>query len=260
MRASVYLSLFLLGFRSEIRLFLSIVMRSSFLLLLLFVFSRLWQIVSPGGLSMPQLLWYLLMTELVVLATPRVYRDIERDLNDGTFAVLMQKPLNYGAMRVAESLGFLFGRFPAFAGIGGIGTLIFAGEVTAGLRSPLAMGIGCLLVLLSASVMTISYTIIGLCSVFLRDTRALSMVWDKGVWLFGGMMVPLILYPPWLQEIASWTPFYHILFGVAQIALDGVTLACIHSALTLFEWSVVGIVLIELVQRKIKSDIIGEGG
>ena len=66
MRASVYLSLFLLGFRSEIRLFVSIVMRSSFLLLLLFVFSRLWQIVSPGGLSMPQLLWYLLIVVLQV--------------------------------------------------------------------------------------------------------------------------------------------------------------------------------------------------
>ncbi len=260
MRLSLYWTLFLLGFRTEFRLFWATMIRSTFLLLLLFIFSRLWKLVSPDGILMPQLIWYLLITELIILSTPRVYLTIERDISDGTFAILLQKPLNYGVIRIAESLGILLGRLPSFVTLGVTGTLIFTGEVAVGLRSPSALIVAFSLIFLSASVLTISYVIIGLCSAFLRDIRTLSMVWDKGVWLLGGLMVPIILYPPWLQQIASWTPFYYLLFGVAQIALKGVTVVCIHTAIALCLWGGIGMILVALIQRKITGDIIGEGG
>lgn len=260
MRLSLYSTLFLLGFRTELRLFVATMIRSTFLLLLLFIFSRLWALILPDGLSMPQLLWYFLITELIIISTPRVYLGMERDISDGTFAVLIQKPINYATTRIAESLGVLLGRLPSFVTLGATGTLFFTGEVPAGLRSPFALIIAFLLIYLAASVLTISYAIIGLCSAFLRDTRTLSMVWDKGVWLLGGLMVPIILYPPWLQQIAPWTPFYYLLFGVAQIALNGVSVVCIHTAIALCLWGAFGMVLVGLLQRKIASDIIGEGG
>ncbi len=260
MRLPLYWTLFLLGFRTEFRLFWATMVRSTFLLLLLFIFSRLWQLVSPDGLSMPQLIWYLLITELIVLSTPRVYLTIERDISDGTFAILLQKPLNYGVSRIAESIGALLGRLPSFVTLGATGTLIFTGELAPGLRSPVALLVTFLLIFLAASVLTISYVIIGLCSAFLRDTRTLSMVWDKGVWLLGGLMVPIVLYPPWIQQTAPWTPFYYLLFGVAQIALKGVTVVCIHTGIALCLWGGAGMILVALLQGKIKGDIIGEGG
>jgi ABC-type uncharacterized transport system permease subunit len=86
------------------------------------------------------------------------------------------------------------------------------------------------------------------------------MVWDKGVWLLGGLMVPIVLYPPWIQQTAPWTPFYYLLFGVAQIALKGVTVVCIHTGIALCLWGGAGMILVALLQGKIKGDIIGEGG
>ena len=65
---------------------------------ILYIFLRLWQVTYSetgaselGGLSLPQMLWYLVMTEAIVLSEPRVTDDVDQDVRTGALAVQLIK-------------------------------------------------------------------------------------------------------------------------------------------------------------------------
>lgn len=260
MRLGLYLSLFWQGMRSERRGFIPALMRGLFYLLVLVIFSRLWSLVSPGGFSLPQLLWYLALTELVTFLHPLVRLDIERDMADGTYAAMLQKPVNYPLMRACEAVGKLVARLPFMLLVGAGGAALLAGSVPTVLCTPAGIVVTCMLAVFAAMVETIFQCSIGLSAAFLRDCGPLHWVWQKFSFVLGGLMLPMVLYPEWIQRIAEWTPFYHILFGVGRIAVEDSLSSAWGTACALAGWGVVGVLLLVALNRRIESDVVGEGG
>lgn len=251
---------FALGFRVEVKLFVANLLRSVFLLLILFVFYRMWTIASLGSYQPHQLVWYLTLTELITLSAPIIRDDIEREISDGSCAVTLQKPVHYAAMKIAEGSGRACGKLPILLGVGGGAALCFTGAVPEVLKSPLGIVVTGMLVTAATIVSTIYLCAIGLAAAFMRDTAPVAWVWQKLGFVFGGLMVPLVLYPEWMQQLAKLTPFYYLLFGVGRVVLDDTLASAAATAAGIAAWGVVGVCLVLLLQRKIESDIIGEGG
>ena len=59
---------------------------------------------------------------------------------------------------------------------------------------------------------------IGLCAVWLQDCSPVYWIWQKCAFILGGLLLPLEIYPPWLREIALWTPFSAIMHGPGRMA------------------------------------------
>ena len=80
----------------------ALVGRMAFYAVILFIFSRLWEVVvergAVGGLSMKELLWYLAVTEWVMLSMPLVHLQIEADVRRGDIAYLLPRPISYLAV------------------------------------------------------------------------------------------------------------------------------------------------------------------
>jgi ABC-2 type transport system permease protein len=66
---------------------------------------------------------------------------------------------------------------------------------------------------------------LGLTAIWLHDQRPLAWVWQKALFICGGLLVPLQLYPAWLREACTLLPFHAILNGPASLLLGTGALA-----------------------------------
>jgi ABC-2 type transport system permease protein len=75
-------------------------------------------------------------------------------------------------------------------------------------------------------------------------------VWQKLVFVLGGLFVPLEIYPGWLREIALWTPFAAMLHGPGRMAFGWQPELALLVAAKLFFWGVAVSALLYLVYRR----------
>src|SRR5277367_2791222 len=86
--------------------------RVFFLGIILYIFMRLWKATFAhahatvfGDYSLDEIIWYLAMTESIMMSSPRVTPRIDEDVRTGTIAVQLVRPLSYPLYRLASNLG-----------------------------------------------------------------------------------------------------------------------------------------------------------
>jgi ABC-2 type transport system permease protein len=91
------------------------------------------------------------------------------------------------------------------------------------------------------------YVALGLLSFWLTDATPLYWVLGKLLFILGGLMLPLELYPRWLQLVAACTPFPSLLAGPASFVLSGSGLGLLSLAVHLLFWAAALFGLVELL-------------
>jgi ABC-2 type transport system permease protein len=228
--------------------------RMIFVAVILGVFSALWRAVSeagmPIGLEMSALVWYLAVTEWILLSPGAAYIDIEADVRRGDVAYQLARPASYLSAAMAQGAGALAVRAPvlaatcfvcAFAVTGRMPELrIFAYVVPFGISA---------MVLIHAL-----YVLTGLAAFWLGDVSPLFWVWQKLLFVLGGLMLPLALYPEWMQRVAYATPFPSLLAGPANFVLGARSGDAWALAARLVLWAVVvGCGALALFRRAVRN-------
>ena len=225
--------------------------RLAFMAVLLLIFSRLWQVVAErGGLpgvTEVEMLWYLAITEWVMLSLPLLHLEIERDIRSGDIACRLARPLSYLAQRLAEASGDA-----ALRGITlGLGGFALAYGLAGGLpHEPrgllLALPLGALAVALGL----LSLAAIGLTAFWLQDCSPVYWIWQKAAFVLGGLLLPLEIYPDWLRQIALATPFSALMYGPGRMAFGWDPAFAATVALKLVFWLGVTLLLLIWIYRR----------
>lgn len=207
--------------RSNLAYLSEVAARTVFLAVILYIFLRLWQVTygdtgatQLGGLTLPQMLWYLVMTETLTLSAPRVAPEIDQDVRTGALAVQLIRPLSYPLARLWSTLGERLVRFGLNLVVGAAIALLLVG--------PIAFSAGGLLLFLLAlpCAFTLDFLgqfLIGMGAFWLEDTSGLLLIYSRITMILGGMLIPLELFPqavqPWLRAL----PFSSIIYGPARM-------------------------------------------
>jgi len=75
--------------------------KNIFLVFILFIYLMLWKNIYSqkgsivGGLTLNQMIWYLIVTELVTLSRTDIHIQVNEDVKTGNIAYLLNKPYNY---------------------------------------------------------------------------------------------------------------------------------------------------------------------
>lgn len=219
-RLRPYLYLFALGYRTTMRNRGAAIGRVIFLAVLLTVFSSLWRVLADEqgslGISAGDIVWYLALTEWVQLALPHMHMEMEGDMRSGDFACQQPRPVSYLWSRVAEHYGVMLARMTLLLIFGAPVAWLLAGGFPS---APLGMLWACLLAPASAFGMLVGMAWIGISCAWLHEAESVYWLWQKLGFLLGGLLVPLTLYPLWVQEIAWFTPFASMTFGLGRQAL-----------------------------------------
>lgn len=189
-----------------------LVLRSAFYVLILMVFSRLWAAIVPNS---GDYVWYLAIAEWATLAHSRTFQSIERDVRSGDVTCMLARPVSYLATKLAEGAGELVTSLVVLAVVGSSTATVLAGAP----HDPVGLVAAVGLCLIGAVFTLLCSAWIGVTSFWLQDCTPLYWLWQKLMFVLGGMFVPLALYPGWLRTLAEWSPFSAMLGGPASMVL-----------------------------------------
>jgi ABC-2 type transport system permease protein len=190
----------------------------------MFIYMMLWRNIYGqkgslvGGLSLSQMIWYLVITELVTLSRTDIHNQINEDVKSGNIAYLLTKPYNY--------IGYCFSYFIGEVGVklltnGIIGLTI--GFLYAGsLKNFSITNVPFILIaiLLGCCINFFIYICIALTSFWFEENTAFFWIYSKLVFTLGGMLIPIELFPTWLQKISHYLPFAYVTYVPARLTVD----------------------------------------
>ena len=239
----------------------ALIARLAFYGVILLVFSRLWRVAAERGaiaLASPKdLLWYLAVTEWVILSVPLIHLQIEADVQRGDVAALLPRPISYLGSRLAESAGDYLLRSLTLA----IAGCAFATAMTGGLPDdPRGLLLALPLGLFSGLVALCFYAAIGLMSVWVTDCGPIYWIWQKCAFILGGLMLPLEVYPAWLRNFALLTPFAALMNGPGRMVFGWQPWLASRIALQLVAWSVVATATLVVVYARARRRLEVSGG
>jgi ABC-2 type transport system permease protein len=196
--------------------------RVVFYLLILVVLGALWDKVAaeqvtplagtlpPGGLAV-----YLGVTEWVTLSVVAIERGLEDDIRNGGLEPYLLRPRSYLLQRVAPAMGETLVRAGAL-GAAGLATLALSGRA---LPAPGVWPAVLVLGVLGCVIGMLLYVLAGLAAFWMRRVLPVTLIVQKLDFILGGLVAPVSLYPDWLSNFASATPFGAHLYWVGVQAI-----------------------------------------
>jgi ABC-2 type transport system permease protein len=256
-----------LSFRQRLDDRAVLVGRTIFYALILLIYSRLWQAVLGGsdaaslgdralGQTPGSYVWYLAITEWVMLAQPSLHLEIEADVRTGDVVYQLSRPLSYVGAKVAAALGELALRWMVLGASGLVFGRVFSGEWP----SVAGLGLALLVGALASVVMLLAHAAIGLSAFWMHDAMPVYLIWQKLAFVLGGLMLPIGIYPEWLRVIAEHTPFPAMLYGPGQLVVHGGTETALRLLLTLSAWGAVTLGVVLLLEQRARRNVCLQGG
>jgi ABC-2 type transport system permease protein len=170
---------------------------------------------SVAGYSAAALTWYVATSEAATVAlNARLIEDIGNDIASGAVEVELLRPASVLGVRVVTELGR---SLPRLAVCVTSGVLLSVLSVGAPINAAALVLAGPSLVLAIVCNIVAMHAFAG-SGFWLRDTRSAWFLYQKFVFLLGGMLIPLELLPGGLEHIARLLPFLAMAYAPARLA------------------------------------------
>ncbi len=215
-----YLALFLVSFKQAWSKKANLSGLLFFLFILIFIYNRLWQVIAAESFATGlnrTFIWYLLFAEMIILSSPKIDRILFDDIQSGTMAYYVNKPISFFLMRYVEALGTMSVSFLIMGSFGAVVTLALTGQPPfQWWQFPIIFA----MCFASSCINILLYTAVGLCGLWLSSIRTLGMAVERLAFILGGAIFPLSIYPEWFVNIARWTPFYSFYYLTIRLVYD----------------------------------------
>ena len=197
-----------------------LLVRSAFMLVVMVTFVQLWTATFAAtgqtlvnGFTVRDLVWYLVITEVVALSTPRIAQTVDAQVRTGDVAYQLARPYSFPLFHLASYWGETVVRMPVNLLVGSAVALLTVGppQVT-----PLAV-VSTLVLWAGAITLRAAMDIlVGLSAFWVEDTMPLEWIVSKFQITLGGLILPLELFPDWLATISRALPFAAIMYAPAR--------------------------------------------
>lgn len=241
-----------------------VLIRSAFMVIALVVFVQLWTATFAAtsqstvqGFSLRDMVWYLVITEIVALSTPRVAQTIDTEVRSGDVAYAIARPYSYPLYHLAAYWGETLLRLPVNGVLGALVALVAVGPPPVSLMGVVAA------VIFGAAAITLKAMfeiLIGLTAFWVEDTQPIEWMYGKLLITIGGLFLPLELFPDWLAAIARVLPFASIHYAPARAFVSDDATVLIPIAAIQATWLVLGWLLLAVVFGRATRRLVAHGG
>jgi viologen exporter family transport system permease protein len=237
--------------------------RSLMIIPFMLVFYQLWKVTFSAtgvdvinGLTVQNMLWYLMMAETIELGRPPLARTISENVKDGSIAYLLNKPYDFMLYQFSTAMGETIFRAMMNAIFGGVTVwfLVGAPEHPIGFLIAIPAVIGAWVLHFCINAM------IGLLAFVVEDVSAFTWIYQKLAFIFGGMLIPLDFYPHWLQVLAKALPFSSTIYGPARLFVTPSPQLFMNVILLQISWIVILSLTLTLVYRRGLTQLTINGG
>jgi len=233
---------------------------AAFFVVILGVFSSLWRAVAGAGLPVADeprsLVWYLAATEWIVLSAPPIHLDIQEAIRRGDVVYQLGRPASYVIAEFSAALGLLAVRAPVLGLTAFVCAYAFTGWIPPVRALALVVPFG----LAAAALLTALFLWTGLLAFWLQDVSPVYWVWQKLMFILGGLMLPLQFYPEIVRRLAALTPFPAMLGEPASFLLNNGMVTPAVLARNLAIWCGVTALALSWIFRRARAALTVNGG
>lgn len=195
--------------------------RAVFIILIMFIFVQLWSAAYDAkgtseiaGLTLADTIWYFLIAEMIELGKFRHDQRISEEVKDGSIAYTLNRPYNYLAYHFFNGMGETVVKMVLIFLLGLPIVLWYAGPPSLSWQAVPAL----LVVVLMAMVLDFCMaSSIGLLAFVTEDTFSFRLIYQKLMFILGGLLIPLDFLPQWLQRIANMLPFSQVTYAPSKL-------------------------------------------
>ncbi|HEY3365810.1 MAG TPA: ABC-2 family transporter protein [Symbiobacteriaceae bacterium] len=191
------------------------------LVIIMFVFVQLWKVTYAygnvdafAGYSLPEMIWYLVATEAIVMSMPRIHATLEQEVKDGDLALRLNKPYNYLLFHYSQFIGEGLFKLATVLALGGLTAYLLVGGFA--FYWP-ALPVFLLLWVTTQTVNFFYSASVGLLAFWMEEVSGVYLLFDRFKWILGGMLLPLEIYPPAVRRVAEVLPFRYMIAGPARL-------------------------------------------
>lgn len=185
------------------------------------VLAGVWRVAAAAndgavvGYTAVALTWYIATSEATTLAlNARMIDELGADIASGAIAVELLRPASVLWVRVAAELGRALPRLCVIAPVGALlATLTAGGPPRWG---ALALAVPSIALALAANV--VAQHAFAASAFWLRSAGSAWYLYQKLVFVLGGMLIPLEVFPSWLETAARLLPFRAMAYAPARLA------------------------------------------
>jgi ABC-2 type transport system permease protein len=195
--------------------------RAFFIVIIMFIFVQLWSAVYEtkgaaeiAGLSLTATIWYFLLAEMIELGKSRHDQQISGEVKNGSIAYALVRPYNYLVYHFFNGLGDTLVKMALILLLGMPVVVFNVGWPGIDVRTLPAVAVVVALALVLDFVMASS---IGLLAFVTEDTFSFRLIYQKLIFILGGLLIPLDFLPDWLQRIARLLPFAYTTYAPARL-------------------------------------------
>ncbi|MFZ6028377.1 MAG: ABC transporter permease [Chloroflexota bacterium] len=218
-----YVAIFKIQLANRLAYLGDLIAGSLSILIFLWVFIQLWSATyrtmgqeSIGGLTLANTLWYLMMTESIQLSKPRLSKEVSDAVKDGSIAYLLNKPYNFLLYQLSVALADGASRFGFNLLMGGALLVLLVSAPPSPLGWPLVL----VAVLFGWVLDFCVQALIGLAAFVMEDVSAFDWIYQKLIFILGGMLIPLDFFPDWLRNLSLALPFAYTMYGPARLFVE----------------------------------------
>jgi ABC-2 type transport system permease protein len=184
------------------------------------VLGSLWRAAAESndgqvvGYTAAALTWYIIASEAVTVAIPiRLIENIGDDISSGAVATELLRPAPVLAVRMAATIGEALPRLGFCVVIGSALSLITVG----GPPRPATLPLAAVSMVLAIACNLVGQHAFAAAAFWIRDAKSTWFLYQKLVFIIGGMLLPLEILPGWLERIAMALPFMTMAYAPARL-------------------------------------------
>jgi ABC-2 type transport system permease protein len=188
-----------------------------FMILALLFYHATGAVLFFNAFTWEMLVWYIVIAELLIANQANVINIISDQVQNGEIVNAMAKPYHYPLALLARHMGSVVVESSAI--------LLFA--------VPLALTVGgggalsCWGVLFGLIAVALAFLLdfalttgIGLIAFWTEDAKPYAWIYGKIMFVLGGLIFPLDIFPAWLQAIAKVLPPAFMIYYPARLIVD----------------------------------------
>lgn len=265
MRISKYLSVAKINVTERFQHFTNLAGRAVVVIVRIWIFTTLYTVTyktahatTINGIDVAGVVWMLVFTQSFRQSGwPNVAALIETEVKTGTLAYSINRPYSYSLFHLWAFSGRTLTNLVVNVASSVIAGIIFVGPLALTWHAAVA---GAVLLAMSFVVDFFFAFSIGLLAFWTEDTQAFQWIYFKGQLIFGGLILPLTLFPDYLRRIAEWLPFPAMYYSAARMLVGYDPALFRHYILTQCIWATVAMAASWILFRKGVRNVELNGG
>ncbi|MEC8339760.1 MAG: ABC-2 family transporter protein [Nanoarchaeota archaeon] len=201
-----------------------------------------------GGFTFQEMMVYLIIGLLLNTARSSEIADrISQTIKSGDISIFLCRPVNFVKSLLADGIGAKVVNLFVFTVLLVVMTYLFDLPTPTGS----IWGIFIIYLFLMLIFDIVLYVIIGGLAFWFVEIWGIKASIEQILWILSGRVLPLTLFPAWMQSFLAFTPFLYLEFTFASLYLGKLTVTEAFRAMGIFTfWIILLILLMRYLYKK----------